>query len=87
MSSPAPAPSSPSVADPVVDGFPQAVAFMLRTVLQLGANLRDAATSGAATAEAWVSSFVPAVVRLQFMLSCFLTSFLLGCRVQCCSYC
>ena len=63
MSSPAPAPSSPNSADPVVDGFPRAVAFTLRTVLRLGADLRDAASSGAATAQAWVSSFVPTVVR------------------------
>ena len=75
MSSPAAAPSTPIAGDElpqVADGLPRAVAFMLQMVLRLGADLRDAATSGAATAEAWVSSFVPAVVRRWFMLSCFL---------------
>lgn len=72
MSSPAPAPSSPNSANSVVDGIPRAVAFTLQTVLRLGANLRDAATSGAATAEAWVSSFVPAVVHcLAYAVSLF----------------
>ena len=59
--------------------LPRDVAFALRTVLRMGAGLRDVAGDAGAM-ERWTVAFVPAVVRLS-LCPHFPLTFCLDCRI------